>query len=41
MSINARDAYIFCAFAQERLKHLQQIARELDDEYAKTTAEAS
>jgi len=39
--LNARDAYIFCAFAQERLKHLQQIARELDDEYAKTTAEAS
>ena len=36
--LNAKDAYIFCAFVCEQLKTLQQIARELDDEYAKSPA---
>jgi hypothetical protein len=37
--LNAKDAYIFCAFIREQLKTLQQIAREIDDEYAKNPAE--
>jgi len=37
--LNAKDAYIFCAFVREQLKSLQQIAREIDDEYAKNPAE--
>jgi hypothetical protein len=37
--LNAKDAYIFCAFAREQLKTLKQIATEIDDEYAKNPAE--
>lgn len=37
--LNDKDAYIFCAFVREQLKTLQQIAREIDDEYAKNPAE--
>jgi hypothetical protein len=36
---NEKDAYIFCAFVREQLKALQQIAREIDDEYAKDPAD--
>ena len=32
--LNAKDAYIFCAFVQEQIKTLQQIAEEIDEEYA-------
>jgi hypothetical protein len=37
--LNEKDAYIFCAFIRERLKTLQQIASEIDDEYLKHPAE--
>ena len=37
--LNHKDAYIFCAFIKAQLKTLQQIAREIDEEYAKNTAE--
>ncbi len=32
--LNAKDAYIFCAFVREQIKNLQQIAKEIDDEYS-------
>lgn len=34
--LNDQDAYIFCAFVREQFKTLQQIAREVDEEYAKS-----
>lgn len=37
--LNAKDAYILCAFVREQIKTLKQIAREIDDEYAKNSAE--
>lgn len=37
--LNAKDAYIFCAFVREHIKSLQQIAGEIDDEYSKTPKE--
>lgn len=37
--LNDKDAYIFCAFVREQLKTLQQITREIDDEYGKNPAE--
>lgn len=37
--LNAKDAYIFCAFVSEQIKNLQQIAGEIDDQYAKAPAE--
>lgn len=37
--LNAKDAYIFCAFIREKLKTAQQIAREIDEEYDSDPAE--
>lgn len=37
--LNEKDAYIFCAFVKEQIKTLQQIAREIDDEYSKHPAD--
>jgi hypothetical protein len=33
-SLNDRDAFIFCSFARERIKVLQEIAKEIDGRYA-------
>jgi hypothetical protein len=37
--LNAKDAYIFCAFVREQLKVLKQISIEIDEEYSKTPVE--
>jgi hypothetical protein len=31
--LNEKDAYIFCTFIREQLKHLRQIASEIDEQY--------
>lgn len=37
--LNEKDAYIFCSFIREEMKNLQQIAREIDEQYAENPAD--
>jgi hypothetical protein len=37
--LNEKDAHIFCSFIREELKNLEQIAREIDEEYAANPAD--
>lgn len=37
--LNEKDAYIFCSFIREEMKNLQEIAREIDEQYAEDPAD--